>query len=206
MSSALLLFYAVAENKLPDGLTSFEGAYKRQRLRPTGKLCFKGKGHHHLAFSEYILHHRSVTCGSVLKMNASFVIVISVILNKSPWAGNRIGPFPTPTPPIPHTGIEKWTLKFQPTSGRRLTSMSIEHILGYTGWLWSDVINNRTVFAKAPNEWTQIEHNICGRRCGGDLVFHSGIFSSTLFLIKKMLPNFGYNLPELNRFSKFFHR
>ena len=46
----------------------------------------------------------------------------------------------------------------------RLTKMSIEHILGCISWLWSDAINNRTAFVKAPNEWTQIEINMCGRR------------------------------------------
>ena len=57
--------------------------------------------------------------------------------------------------------------EFQPT-GWRLAKMSIDHILGYTGWLWSDEMNNRTAFAKVPNGWTQIEHN---HHCGDDLVF-----------------------------------
>ena len=35
----------------------------------------------------------------------------------------------------------------------------MEHILGYIGWLRSDAMNNRTVFAKATHEWTQIKHN-----------------------------------------------
>ena len=42
--------------------------------------------------------------------------------------------------------------------------MSIEHILRYIGRLWSDAMNNRTSFTKAPNEWKQIKHNMCGRR------------------------------------------
>ena len=33
-------------------------------------------------------------------------------------------------------------LKFQPTSWR-LSKMSIEHTLGYIGWLWSGAMNNR---------------------------------------------------------------
>ena len=41
--------------------------------------------------------------------------------------------------------------------------MSIEHFLDVIGWLWSDAMNNHTAFAKAPDEWTQIEHNMCGR-------------------------------------------
>ena len=42
--------------------------------------------------------------------------------------------------------------------------MSIEHILGYIDWLCSDAMNNRPAFAKDPNEWTQLDHNIYGRR------------------------------------------
>ena len=32
-----------------------------------------------------------------------------------------------------------------------------------TAWLWSDAMNKRTAFAKAPNEWMQIGHNMCSR-------------------------------------------
>ena len=33
--------------------------------------------------------------------------------------------------------------------------MSTELILGYTGWFWSDAVNNRTAFTEAQIEWTQ---------------------------------------------------
>ena len=42
--------------------------------------------------------------------------------------------------------------------------MSIEHILGSIDWLGSDTVNNHTAFAKAPSEWTQIEHSKCSHR------------------------------------------
>ena len=42
--------------------------------------------------------------------------------------------------------------------------MSVEHIREHTGWQWSDAMNDCTAFAKAPNVWTQIKYNICGRR------------------------------------------
>ena len=67
--------------------------------------------------------------------------------------------------PIPDTGIpnpkaggrkvRSPPFKFQP-AGWRLTKMSIEHILGYIGCLWSGAMNNRTAFSKAPNDWKQI--------------------------------------------------
>ena len=34
--------------------------------------------------------------------------------------------------------------------------MSIEHILGYIGWLWSDAMNNRAAFTKA-HKWVKAE-------------------------------------------------
>ena len=58
--------------------------------------------------------------------------------------------------------------------------MSIEHILGYTGWLCSDAMNNRkpTASPKAPTECKQIEHNIVfverpEHRRGDDLVLNT---------------------------------
>ena len=42
--------------------------------------------------------------------------------------------------------------------------LSIEHILWYIGWLCVKWCNERTAFAKAPNGWTQIEHNMRCRR------------------------------------------
>ena len=45
--------------------------------------------------------------------------------------------------------------------------MSIKHILGFIGWLWSDAMNNGTAFAKAPNEY---------HRCGNDLVQYAYIY------------------------------
>ena len=68
-----------------------------------------------------------------------------------------------PTPLHHKLRVEKSPFKFQPT-GWRLTKMWREHILGYTGWLWSDEMNNRTALSKAPSEWMQIEHNMWGRR------------------------------------------
>ena len=48
--------------------------------------------------------------------------------------------------------------------------MSIEHILGYIGWLGRDAMNNPTALAKAPNELKQIEHNMCGRLVPVDII------------------------------------
>ena len=50
-----------------------------------------------------------------------------------------------PIPNLPNQGSKSAPIKFQPT-GWRLMKMSIEHILGYNGWLWSDAMNNRTAF------------------------------------------------------------
>ena len=61
-----------------------------------------------------------------------------------------------PWPPKP--GFEKLPFQIVSELVGGWQKMSIEHIWGYIGWLWSD-----TAFAKAPNEWKQIEHNMCGR-------------------------------------------
>ena len=60
---------------------------------------------------------------------------------------------PIPTSPLtPKPGVRKRPFNLQST-GWRWTKMSTEHILGHIGR-----------FAKAPNEWTNIEHNMCGRQ------------------------------------------
>ena len=63
-------------------------------------------------------------------------------------------------------------------------SLAVEHTLRYICWLRSDVMINRTAFAIAPIERTQIEQNILlllyavverpDKHCGDDLVesFH----------------------------------
>ena len=37
------------------------------------------------------------------------------------------------------------------------------HIWYAIFWVWIYAMDNRTAFGKAPNEWTQIEYNMCGR-------------------------------------------
>ena len=69
-------------------------------------------------------------------------------------------PHVSPTP-IPE--IEK--SPFQISANQlEISEMSIEHIRGHISFLWSNAMNSRTAFAKAPNEWTHTEHNMCGRR------------------------------------------
>ena len=73
--------------------------------------------------------------------------------DKNAWVGYW-------TPKAPSQTEQGWVgrkvpFKFQPTGWRLTKKMSIEHILGYIGWLWSDATNNRTAFAKAPKEWKQ---------------------------------------------------
>ena len=76
----------------------------------------------------------------------------------------QIGLSPTPTSSLnPSPGVKKYPFKLQPT-GWRSTKMSKVHFWYDIFWLWSDAKNNRTAFAKVPNEWMQIEHNMCGRR------------------------------------------
>ena len=78
-----------------------------------------------------------------------------------------MGLSPTPCahrPPNPI--VEKSPFKLQ-LNGRRSTKNIKRHIWKHIGWLRNDAINTRTGLEpspKAPNEWTQIEHNICGRR------------------------------------------
>ena len=48
----------------------------------------------------------------------------------------------------PNRGSKSPHFKFQPIS-YRLMKISLEHILGYIGWLWSGAMNNHTSFAKA---------------------------------------------------------
>ena len=72
-----------------------------------------------------------------------------------------------PEPYVPLTSSNREPkpplFKLQPT-GWRVTKISIEQHLGYIGWLWSDEMNRRTAFAKSPNEWPLIEHNMCGHQ------------------------------------------
>ena len=65
--------------------------------------------------------------------------------NRNIWAGYRMGPSPTPyvPPNAPNRVSNSVSFKFQPTYWW-LTKMSIEHILRYIGWLWSNAMNNRT--------------------------------------------------------------
>ena len=87
--------------------------------------------------------------------------------NRNPLAGYRMGPSQTshvsPTHKPGGGGSKSPPFKFHLT-GWRLTIMPMEHILGHISWLWSDAMNRRTAFARAPNEWTLIEHNMWGRR------------------------------------------
>ena len=88
-----------------------------------------------------------------------------------------MGPSLTPTvPQTPKPAVEK--SPFEILANRlEVDEMSMEHILSYIEWLWSDALNNRTVFTKAPIEWTQIEHIIIyavaerlDHYCGDNLV------------------------------------
>ena len=87
------------------------------------------------------------------------------------------GPIPDPSnSPAPKSiGVESLPFKLQP-NGRISTKMSTEHVWYGIFWLWSDAVNNRTAFTKAPTEWTQIEYNICtvverpDHHCGDNLV------------------------------------
>ena len=84
--------------------------------------------------------------------------------NRSTLVGYWLDPSPTPHVLLAaKPGLEKFSFQFSATR-LELDENAIEHGLGYIGWLWSDAIKNRTAFAKAPNEGTQIEHNMCGRR------------------------------------------
>ena len=63
--------------------------------------------------------------------------------------------------------------KFQPT-GWRLTKMSVEHILGHIGCLWSDAMNKFTAFSEGA-KWVNADRELCGNmwslsRYGDDLV------------------------------------
>ena len=61
--------------------------------------------------------------------------------------------------------------------------MSVEHILVYIGWLWSDAINNRTAFAKALIEWTQMSPTERpGQHCGDPLLCGFYDVGSTIWL------------------------
>ena len=84
--------------------------------------------------------------------------------NRNPWAGYRMGSSrPSLLPNTPNWGLKSPPFQFQP-AGWRLMKMSATHIWEYIGWLWNDAMGNRTAFARAPNEWKQIEHSMCGRR------------------------------------------
>ena len=58
-------------------------------------------------------------------------------------------------------GSKNLPFKLQP-NGCRWTKMSIGHVWEHIFWLWCDGMNSRTPFFKVPNEWTQIEYNLCG--------------------------------------------
>ena len=96
-------------------------------------------------------------CRKWYQLDYHIIQYISIHLPKTPSV------YPTP-------------LIFLP-NGWRLTKMSTEHISGYIGWLWGDATNNHTAFAKASNEWTQIQHKTWKRavvkrpdhHCGDDL-------------------------------------
>ena len=76
--------------------------------------------------------------------------------NKNPHMGSRLGLSPDHHVP-PQRGSKSLPLKFQ-SNGWNIHKMSRQHIWEHIGWLQSDAsaMNNRTTFAKAPNEWTQI--------------------------------------------------
>ena len=81
--------------------------------------------------------------------------------NRNQWVGYRIGLALISVILSPKGRSKSLPVKFQSTDWRS-TKMSIEHVLGYIGWLWSDAMNNCTAFVKALNEWTQIDRNKCG--------------------------------------------
>ena len=66
--------------------------------------------------------------------------------------------------PETRRGSKSSPLKLQPNGRLEINdNFNTAHLR--THWLmWCDAMNNRTAFAKAQNEWTQMEHNMCGRR------------------------------------------
>ena len=87
--------------------------------------------------------------------------------NRNPWANCRIAHHrPHTTPLTLQTGGRKSPSQI---SANRLEvgEMPIEHILGYSGLLWIDAMNNRTAFAKAPN-WVNADRAqyVVNHHCG----------------------------------------
>ena len=76
--------------------------------------------------------------------------------------------------------------------------MWIEYIL----WLQSDdAVNNRTVFAKAPNRWTQIEHNMCGRRTAWSPLYFFVSVCQLVLCVLVMIVNCRHRVMTLMTFS-----
>ena len=94
-------------------------------------------------------------CGATKNSYTSYQMGLSSTLHVSLTPPNR-GASPPP-----------W--KLQP-KGWRSTKMLKQHIWEHTAWLWSDAMNNRTAFANAANEWTQIENSMWYVRSSSGLI------------------------------------